>query len=67
MADPILSDKQVALVTSLVQAVPEIGRWIGGLFDGDDVDPAATKRVRDVLPEKSASQAVADELRRRGA
>lgn len=52
-----------ALVLALVAAAPGIGRWIGGLIDGNDSNPTATRRVRDILPEKSASQAAVDELR----
>jgi hypothetical protein len=63
VAKEILSDGEVALLTALVGAVPAIGKWIGGLIDGDDVDPAATRRVSDVLPERSASAEAAAALR----
>lgn len=61
---PILSDAEAGLLAALVGLVPSIGRWIECLA-GDDPE-TATRRVREILPERSASQAVADELRQRG-
>lgn len=56
----ILSDQEVALLAALVGAIPAIGRWVEGLVTGQ---PAAIRRVAEILPARSASQAVADELR----
>jgi hypothetical protein len=61
MGDPILSDSEVALLAALVQSVPRIGQWIEGIFVGDE---RATRHVSDILPERSASQEAAEELRR---
>lgn len=65
MADDrkILSDAELGLLTAIIGAVPTIGRWIGGLLSGEDTDPQATRRVRDVLPVKSASEQAADDIR----
>lgn len=59
---PILSDAETKLLTAIVGLVPNVGRWIESLA-GDEPE-MATRRVRDVLPERSASQQAADELRR---
>jgi hypothetical protein len=61
---PILSDAEANLLTALVGAVPAIGRAIASALDGE---PEAVRRVRDILPERGASQAVAEELASHGA
>lgn len=68
MADDrkILSDSEVGLIAALVGAVPAIGDWIAGLISGNDVDPVATRRVADVLPEKSASAIAAEKIKAGG-
>jgi len=58
-----MTPAEEALIVALIGAAPGIGRWIGGLINGNDEHPMATQRVRDILPEKSASQAAVDELR----
>jgi hypothetical protein len=58
---PILSDDEAGLLTALIGVVPAIGRLIERAMSGE---PEAVRRVRDILPERSASQATADELRR---
>lgn len=66
MSEPreILSEEEIGLVTALVGAVPAIGRWLGGLFEGNDVDPNASRRVADVLPPRGASDRAFEELER---
>lgn len=58
-----MNDLEETLLKALVAATPGIGQWIAGLIDGEPQDQAQTRRVRDVIPERSASQAVADDLR----
>lgn len=60
MGDPIVSDAEAALLTAIVGAVPNIGRLIVGAISGK---PEAVRRVNEILPERSASQDVADSLR----
>lgn len=58
--DEILSEVELALVKALVAAVPAVGRFLIGLASGE---PAAVRRVGDILPEQSASESAAVELR----
>lgn len=55
----ILSDAEASLLSAAIGLAPGIARLIEGAMSGE---PAAVRRVRDILPAKSASQAVADEL-----
>ncbi len=55
----MLSDAEAALLRSLVEVVPTVGGFLRALASGA---PDAQRRVADILPERSASQAVADEL-----
>jgi len=57
VAKPVLSDAQADLIAALVGLFP----WLLDLFR-----PSVQRRVRDVLPEKGASEKVAEDLRRRG-
>lgn len=58
-----MNPEEEALVAALALVAPSIGKWISGLIDHNDPNPTLTKRVRDILPSKSASQAAVDELR----
>lgn len=60
MANPILSDAEVSFLRAAVEIIPSIGRFLSELASGA---PDAQRRVADILPERSASQAVVDELR----
>lgn len=57
-----MNDLEEALIKALALASPGIGRWLGGLIAGSDTQPERTRRVADILPERSASQSVVDEL-----
>lgn len=59
MADA--DDVVVELVRGLVKSVPVFGSWLASVLDGDD-DPAVTRRVREVLPAKSASRQAVEDL-----
>lgn len=58
----LLTTAEELLLRGVVAAVPAIGRLFDRALSGE---PEAVRRVRDILPERSASQAVADELRGR--
>lgn len=60
MANNILSPAEEAVMRAIAAALPNIPRWLSMLTEGD---ADATRQVADILPERSASQAVADELR----
>lgn len=57
-------DALLAILKGLVVVVPAFGRWLAGLLDGADERPDFSRRVRDVLPARSASRAAAEELSR---
>lgn len=49
----------VEILVALIKGMPALGEVLARLLEGD---PAA-QRVRDVLPQRGASERVADELR----
>jgi len=57
----LLTAAEEALLRAAVAIAPGIGRLIARAISGDE---AAVRRVNEILPETSASQAAADELRR---
>lgn len=58
-----VDERTDALLRAVFAVVPGLARWIAGLIEGRDVDPEFTRRVRDILPARSASEAAADDLR----
>lgn len=61
MADA--SDVVVAVVTTVAAIVPPFGEWLSRVLASSSDRSSTTLRVRDVLAERSASRAVADELK----
>ncbi len=53
----------LAVVKGLVEALPSFAEWIGGLLDNEPEPSAFSRRVRDILPERSVSREAADKIR----
>lgn len=60
VGETLLTAAEELLLRGLVAAVPAIGRLLRSALSGD---PPAVRKVTDILPERSASQEVAEELR----
>lgn len=58
-----MTPAEEALLVAAIQAAPGIGQFIASVFNREP-ETAQTKRVREILPERSASQIVAEELAR---
>lgn len=56
-----MGEAELAILKAAIEAAPAIAEWIGDLIAGG-AHPDDTRRVRDILPERSASQKAADEL-----
>ena len=58
--DPATEDVLFAVLKGLAAAIPPFASWLFGVTQGrDDV---ISRRVRDILPEKSASRAAAEDI-----
>lgn len=62
LSDAIEEAAVAAAASAAAAAVPKFGQWLAGLIDGNDAAPALTKKIRDVLPVRSASAQAADDL-----
>lgn len=52
----------VAVLKTLATEIPAFASWLSGLLDGESEPSPFSRRVRDVLPERSASRAAAEQI-----
>ncbi len=52
----------LAVLKGLVSAVPTFASWLSGLLDNEPEQSAFSRRVRDILPERSASREAAEQI-----
>lgn len=52
----------IAVLEGLVKALPSFASWLGGLLDNEPEPSSFSRRVRDILPERSASREAADQV-----
>jgi hypothetical protein len=55
-------DIALAVLKGLATAVPSFASWLAGLLDGEPSPSAFSRRVRDILPERSASREAAERM-----
>jgi len=52
----------LAILKALVTSAPAFAAWLSGLLDGEPTPSDFSRRVRDILPERSASRDAAEKL-----
>lgn len=57
-----IEEAALAVLKGLVALAPTFGAWLADIIDRSGDDSPNTRRVRDILPVRSASRAVADAL-----
>ncbi len=61
VADPA-EDVAIAVLKGLASEVPSVATWLGNLIAGEATPSALSLRVRDILPERSASREAAEQI-----
>lgn len=64
MLEQLLGEVAIGALKKAIEEAPEIGKWVSNLLDGAP-DTPDNRRVKDILPERSESEKVAEELRRK--
>ena len=60
--DDVAEALALAMLKALATSIPAFATWLGGLLDGEPEPSAFSRRVRDILPERSKSREVAEKL-----